>query len=166
MLQIGTRNMANFGLLQAVGGAGKPVLLKRGMTATIEEWLMAAEYIAQRGNLDVVLCERGIRTFEPATRNTLDISAVPVVQAKSHLPVIVDPSHAAGLRSWWSRCRERDRGRRRRGDRGRAPEPGDGALRRTAGPPRQRPARARPGGTPLPPVLGRVSAADRVVSSS
>jgi 3-deoxy-7-phosphoheptulonate synthase len=96
MLQVGTRNMANFGLLQAVGDAGRPVLLKRGMTATIEEWLMAAEYIAQRGNLDVVLCERGIRTFEPATRNTLDISAVPVVQATSHLPVIVDPSHAAG----------------------------------------------------------------------
>jgi 3-deoxy-7-phosphoheptulonate synthase len=98
MLQIGTRNMANFGLLQAVGQTGKPVLLKRGMTATIEEWLMAAEYIAQRGNLDVVLCERGIRTFEPATRNTLDISAVPIVQAKSHLPIIVDPSHAAGLK--------------------------------------------------------------------
>ncbi|HET7690291.1 MAG TPA: 3-deoxy-7-phosphoheptulonate synthase [Nocardioidaceae bacterium] len=98
MLQIGTRNMANFGLLQAVGESGKPVLLKRGMTATIEEWLMAAEYIAQRGNLDVVLCERGIRTFEPATRNTLDISAVPVVQAKSHLPIIVDPSHAGGLK--------------------------------------------------------------------
>ncbi len=96
MLQIGTRNMANFGLLQAAGQSGKPVLLKRGMTATVEEWLMAAEYIAQRGNLDVVLCERGIRTFEPATRNTLDISAVPVVQATSHLPVIVDPSHAAG----------------------------------------------------------------------
>jgi 3-deoxy-7-phosphoheptulonate synthase len=96
MLQVGTRNMANFGLLQAVGQSGKPVLLKRGMTATIEEWLMAAEYIAQRGNLDVVLCERGIRTFEPSTRNTLDISAVPVVQATSHLPVIVDPSHAAG----------------------------------------------------------------------
>ena len=98
MLQVGTRNMANFGLLQAVGEAGKPVLLKRGMTATIEEWLMAAEYVAQRGNLDVVLCERGIRTFEPATRNTLDISAVPVVQAASHLPVIVDPSHASGRR--------------------------------------------------------------------
>jgi 3-deoxy-7-phosphoheptulonate synthase len=98
MLQIGTRNMANFGLLQAVGESGKPVLLKRGMTATIEEWLMAAEYIAQRGNLDIVLCERGIRTFEPATRNTLDISAVPVVQAKSHLPIIVDPSHAGGLK--------------------------------------------------------------------
>jgi 3-deoxy-7-phosphoheptulonate synthase len=98
MLQVGTRNMANFGLLQAVGQSGKPVLLKRGMTATIEEWLMAAEYIAQRGNLDVVLCERGIRTFEPATRNTLDISAVPVVQATSHLPIIVDPSHAGGRR--------------------------------------------------------------------
>jgi 3-deoxy-7-phosphoheptulonate synthase len=98
MLQVGTRNMANFGLLQAVGECGKPVLLKRGMTSTIEEWLMAAEYVAQRGNLDVVLCERGIRTFEPSTRNTLDISAVPVVQATSHLPIIVDPSHAGGRR--------------------------------------------------------------------
>jgi 3-deoxy-7-phosphoheptulonate synthase len=98
MLQVGTRNMANFGLLQAVGEAGKPVLLKRGMTATVEEWLMAAEYIAQRGNLDVVLCERGIRTFEQATRNTLDLSAIPIVQATSHLPVIVDPSHATGRR--------------------------------------------------------------------
>src|ERR1700710_180275 len=96
MLHIGPRNAGNFGLLQAVGECGKPVLLKRGMTSTIEEWLMAAEYVAQRGNLDVVLCERGIRTFETATRNTLDISAVPVVQATSHLPVIVDPSHAAG----------------------------------------------------------------------
>ena len=96
MLQIGTRNAGNFGLLQAVGECGKPVLLKRGMTSTIEEWLMAAEYVAQRGNLDVVLCERGIRTFEPSTRNTLDISAVPVVQATSHLPIIVDPSHASG----------------------------------------------------------------------
>src|SRR5688500_9531936 len=98
MLQIGTRNMANFGLLQAVGECGKPVLLKRGMTSTIEEWLMAAEYVAQRGNLDVVLCERGIRTFEPSTRFTLDISAVPVVQATSHLPIMVDPSHAGGRR--------------------------------------------------------------------
>jgi len=96
MLQVGTRNMANVGLLRAVGDAGKPVLLKRGMTATIEEWLMAAEYVAQRGNLAIVLCERGIRTFETSTRNTLDISAVPVVQAASHLPIIVDPSHAAG----------------------------------------------------------------------
>ena len=96
LLQIGTRNMANVGLLQAVGTSGKPVLLKRGMNATIEEWLMAAEYVAQRGNLDIVLCERGIRTFETSYRNTLDISAVPAVQAASHLPVVVDPSHAAG----------------------------------------------------------------------
>ena len=98
MLQIGTRNMQNFALLQAVGSAGKPVLLKRGFGATIEEWLMAAEYIAQRGNLDIVLCERGVRTFETATRNTLDISAVPVAQRLSHLPVIVDPSHSGGRR--------------------------------------------------------------------
>ncbi|MET0493486.1 MAG: 3-deoxy-7-phosphoheptulonate synthase [Actinoplanes sp.] len=98
MLQIGARNMQNFALLQAVGSAGKPVLLKRGFNATIEEWLSAAEYIAQRGNLDIVLCERGIRTFETATRNTLDISAVPVVQQLSHLPVIVDPSHSGGRR--------------------------------------------------------------------
>ncbi|GLX06830.1 3-deoxy-7-phosphoheptulonate synthase, partial [Microbispora sp. NBRC 16548] len=98
MLQVGTRNAQNFALLQAVGAAGKPVMLKRGMTATIEEWLMAAEYVAQRGNLDIVLCERGIRTYEPATRNTLDISAVPVVQRLSHLPVIVDPSHSGGRR--------------------------------------------------------------------
>src|ERR1039458_4880265 len=98
MLQVGTRSMQNFALLQAVGSAGKPVLLKRGMNATIEEWLMAAEYIAQRGNLDIVLCERGIRTFETATRNTLDISAVPVAQRLSHLPVIVDPSHSGGRR--------------------------------------------------------------------
>jgi 3-deoxy-7-phosphoheptulonate synthase len=98
MLQVGTRNMQNFALLQAVGAAARPVLLKRGMSATIEEWLMAAEYIAQRGNLDIVLCERGIRTFEPATRNTLDISAVPVARRLSHLPVIVDPSHSGGRR--------------------------------------------------------------------
>ena len=98
MLQIGTRNMQNFGLLQAVGGVGKPVMLKRGLTATYEEWLMAAEYIAQRGNLDIVLCERGVRSFEPSIRNMLDVSAVGMVQAQSHLPVIVDPSHAAGRR--------------------------------------------------------------------
>jgi 3-deoxy-7-phosphoheptulonate synthase len=98
MLQIGTRNMQNFGLLQAVGATGKPVLLKRGLTATYEEWLMAAEYIAQRGNLDIVLCERGVRSFEPAIRNMLDVSAIPMVQRLSHLPVIVDPSHAAGRR--------------------------------------------------------------------
>ncbi|MEV6601735.1 3-deoxy-7-phosphoheptulonate synthase [Actinoplanes sp. NPDC051346] len=98
MLQIGTRNVQNFPLLQAVGDAGLPVMLKRGMSSTIEEWLMAAEYIAQRGNLEIVLCERGIRTFETATRNTLDVSAVPVVQRLSHLPVIVDPSHSGGRR--------------------------------------------------------------------
>jgi 3-deoxy-7-phosphoheptulonate synthase len=98
MLQVGTRSMQNFTLLQAVGSAGKPVLLKRGMNATIEEWLMAAEYIAQRGNLDIVLCERGIRTFETYTRNTLDLNAVAVAKTLSHLPVIVDPSHAAGVR--------------------------------------------------------------------
>jgi len=99
MLRIGARNAQNFELLQAVGRAGRPVLLKRGLSSTIEEWLMAAEYIAQRGNLEVVLCERGIRTFETATRNTLDISAVPVVQRLSHLPVIVDPSHSGGSRN-------------------------------------------------------------------
>jgi 3-deoxy-7-phosphoheptulonate synthase len=98
MLQVGTRNMQNFALLQAVGTTRLPVMLKRGMSSTIEEWLMAAEYIAQRGNLDIVLCERGIRTFETATRNTLDISAVPVVHALSHLPIIVDPSHSGGRR--------------------------------------------------------------------
>lgn len=98
MLQVGTRNAQNFPLLQAVGAAGKPVMLKRGMNGTIEEWLMAAEYIAQRGNLDIVLCERGIRTFETATRNTLDVSAVPVAQRLSHLPVIIDPSHSGGRR--------------------------------------------------------------------
>jgi 3-deoxy-7-phosphoheptulonate synthase len=98
MLQIGTRNMQNFALLQAVGSAGKPVMLKRGLNATIEEWLMAAEYIAQRGNLDIVLCERGIRTFETAYRNTLDVSAVPIIHSLSHLPVMIDPSHAGGKR--------------------------------------------------------------------
>ena len=98
MLQVGTRNMANFALLQALGSVGKPVMVKRGMSATIEEWLMAAEYIAQRGNLEIVLCERGIRTFETATRNTLDVSAVPVVQSLSHLPIIIDPSHSGGRR--------------------------------------------------------------------
>jgi 3-deoxy-7-phosphoheptulonate synthase len=98
MLQIGTRNMQNFALLQAVGATGKPVMLKRGLTATYEEWLMAAEYIAQRGNLDIVLCERGVRSFEPSIRNMLDVSAVAMVQRQSHLPVIVDPSHAAGRR--------------------------------------------------------------------
>lgn len=98
MLQIGTRNMQNFGLLQAVGRTGRPVMLKRGLSATYEEWLMAAEYVAQRGNLDIVLCERGIRGFEPSIRNLFDVSAVPMVQSLSHLPIIVDPSHSAGRR--------------------------------------------------------------------
>ncbi len=96
VLQIGARNVQNFALLKKVGGVGKPVLLKRGMMTTIEELLMSAEYIISSGNNDVILCERGIRTFETATRNTLDISAVPVLKELTHLPVIVDPSHAAG----------------------------------------------------------------------
>jgi len=98
MLQIGTRNMQNFGLLQAVGSIGKPVMIKRGLSATYEEWLMAAEYVAQRGKLDIVLCGRGVRGFEPSIRNMLDVSAVPMMQRLSHLPIVVDPSHAAGRR--------------------------------------------------------------------
>jgi 3-deoxy-7-phosphoheptulonate synthase len=98
MLQVGTRNAQNFSLLEAVGEAGKPVLLKRGMSNTIEEWLLSAEYVLSQGNPDVVLCERGIRTFETATRNTLDLSAVPLVRSLSHLPIVVDPSHATGHR--------------------------------------------------------------------
>ncbi len=96
ILQIGTRSMQNFPLLREVGKVDKPVLLKRGMASTIEEWLMAAEYIMAGGNFNVILCERGIRTFETAVRNTLDLSAVPVVKRLSHLPVIVDPSHGTG----------------------------------------------------------------------
>ena len=96
MLQIGARNVQNFALLKKVGHARKPVLLKRGMMTTIEELLMSAEYILSSGNPNVILCERGIRTFETATRNTLDISAVPVLKSLTHLPVVVDPSHAAG----------------------------------------------------------------------
>lgn len=98
VLQIGARNMQNFELLREAGRAGRPVLLKRGMSATIQEWLLSAEHVMAAGSARVVLCERGIRTFETATRNTLDLSAVPVVQKQSHLPVIVDPSHAVGLR--------------------------------------------------------------------
>ncbi len=100
VLQVGARNMQNFRLLSAVGEQPKPVLLKRGMMATLEELLMAAEYIVSAGNPRVVLCERGIRTFERATRNTLDVCAVPVLKERTHLPVIVDPSHAAGRREW------------------------------------------------------------------
>ena len=98
VLQIGARNMQNFALLEAVGDVDKPVLLKRGMMATIKELLLSAEYILARGNWQVILCERGIRTFETETRNTLDISAVPVLKQHTHLPVVVDPSHAAGKR--------------------------------------------------------------------
>jgi 3-deoxy-7-phosphoheptulonate synthase len=96
VLQIGARNMQNYGLLEEVGRTHKPVLLKRGMSATIEEWLLSAEYILNQGNPNVILCERGIRTFETYTRNTLDLSAIPAVQELSHLPVIADPSHGAG----------------------------------------------------------------------
>lgn len=100
MIQIGARNMQNFHLLREAGKSGMPVLLKRGLAATIDEWLNAAEYIISEGNPNVVLCERGIRTYETATRNTLDLSAVCVVKEKSHLPIIVDPSHATGVRSY------------------------------------------------------------------
>ena len=100
VLQIGARNAQNFDLLKEVGMAKKPVILKRGLSTTIEEWLMAAEYIVSRDNDQVILCERGIRTFETATRNTLDLSAVPVVKHLSHLPVFVDPSHGTGVREY------------------------------------------------------------------
>jgi len=100
ILQIGARNMHNFELLKEEGRTGKPVVLKRGLSATIDEWLNAAEYIMREGNNSVVLCERGIRTFETATRNTLDISAIPVIKSKSHLPILIDPSHASGVREY------------------------------------------------------------------
>jgi 3-deoxy-7-phosphoheptulonate synthase len=99
VLQIGARNCQNFGLLEAVGRTQKPILLKRGMSTTIEEWLLSAEYICGQGNWQVILCERGIRTFEPFTRNTLDLGAVPAVKELSHLPIVVDPSHGTG--HWW-----------------------------------------------------------------
>ena len=95
-IRIGTRNAQNFELLKEVGLANKPVMLKRGLAMTVEEWLQAAEYVAQRGNSEIILCERGIRTFEPSTRNTLDLAGMAVAQAETHLPVIVDPSHAVG----------------------------------------------------------------------
>ena len=99
IMQVGTRSMENYALLEALGRCGRPVLLKRGMTATLEELLRSAQVVAMAGNPRIILCERGIRTFETATRNTLDIAAVPVLKTVSHLPVIVDPSHAAGVRS-------------------------------------------------------------------
>ena len=100
VIQVGARNMQNFELLKEAGKSGMPVLLKRGLCATIDEWLNAAEYIISEGNPNIVLCERGIRTYETSTRNTLDISAVPVIRSKSHLPIIVDPSHASGVRAY------------------------------------------------------------------
>lgn len=99
VIQVGARNMQNFELLKELGKTDKPILLKRGLSATIEEWLMSAEYIMAGGNQNVILCERGIRTFERYTRNTLDLSAVPAIKKLSHLPIVVDPSHAAGM--WW-----------------------------------------------------------------
>ena len=96
VIQIGARNMQNFDLLRAVGATKKPILLKRGLSATIDEWLMAAEYIMNGGNENIILCERGIRTFEHATRHTLDIQAIPVLKKLTHLPIIIDPSHAGG----------------------------------------------------------------------
>ena len=137
ILQIGTRNMANFSLLKKIGEvtaeSGKPVVFKRGMAATIEEWLQATNYITMLGNENVILCERGIRTFETAYRFTLDITAVPVVKKLSLLPIIVDVSHPAGqvdLVPALSRARSR-RGRRRHHGRG-APQPARGAVRRPA----------------------------------
>ena len=100
MIQIGARNMQNFHLLREAGRSGLPVLLKRGIAATIDEWLNAAEYIMSEGNSQIVLCERGIRTYETSTRNTLDLSAVPVIRAKSHLPIIIDPSHSTGVSAY------------------------------------------------------------------
>ncbi len=100
VIQIGARNVQNFSLLKEVGKLDKPILLKRGLSTTIEEWLMSAEYILSEGNQNVILCERGIRTFEKATRNTLDLSAVPVVKELTHLPIIVDPSHGVGYWQW------------------------------------------------------------------
>ena len=97
VIQVGARNMQNFELLKELGKQNKPILLKRGLANTIEEWLMSAEYIMSEGNMQVVLCERGIRTFEPYTRNTLDLSAIPLIKEKTHLPIIVDPSHASGI---------------------------------------------------------------------
>ena len=99
LIQVGARNMQNFDLLKELGKVNKPILLKRGLSATVEEWLMSAEYIMAGGNENVILCERGVRTFETFTRNTLDLSAIPVVKKLSHLPIIIDPSHAGG--KWW-----------------------------------------------------------------
>ena len=100
LIQVGARNMQNFQLLKAVGKMHKPVLLKRGLCNTIEEWIMSAEYIMAEGNENVILCERGIRTFEKYTRNTLDLSVIPIIKEKTHLPIVIDPSHATGNWKW------------------------------------------------------------------
>ena len=133
ILQIGTRNMQNYSLLRDVGRVARPVMLKRGYGATVEEWLMAAEYIVSSGNPNVILCERGIRTFETYTRNTMDLAAVPLLHHLTHLPVIVDPSHATGKR-WLVKplAHRRRRGRGGRGDGRGPPAPRRGALRRRA----------------------------------
>ena len=107
VIQIGTRSMQNFELLKEVGKVNVPVILKRGMSATISEWLMAAEYIAAGGNHNIIFCERGIRTFETYYRNVLDVTAIPVLKKETHLPVIVDPSHAGGKHGWWQHYLER-----------------------------------------------------------
>ena len=134
VIQIGTRNMQNFDLLKEVGRVDVPVILKRGMSATISEWLMAAEYIAAGGNHKIILCERGIRTFETAYRNVLDVTAIPVLKRETHLPVIVDPSHAGG-KAWMVPALVVRRGRRgRRRSAGRdASEPARGVVRRRPG---------------------------------
>ena len=133
IFQIGARNAQNYLLLEEVGKAGKPVMLKRGLSMLMEEWLLAAEYVMAQGNPDVILCERGIRTFETSTRNTLDVSAVPVIQGMSHLPVFIDPSHAAGKRALRSGPRPGRHRRRRRWADDRGPsQSGPRALRRRA----------------------------------
>ena len=134
MIQIGARNMQNYPLLAEIGRSGRPALLKRGLSATLDELLMAAEYILKEGNPNVMLCERGIRTFETAYRFTLDLMAVPVLKELSHLPVIVDPSHAAGRRDLVAAAVAGGRRRRRRRHHRRgAPQPRRGDLRRAAG---------------------------------
>ena len=134
VIQLGARNMQNYTLLTEVGRAGQPVLLKRGLSATLEELLMAAEYILKEGNEEVMLCERGIRTFEPSYRFTLDLMAVPVLRELTHLPIVVDPSHAAGKRDAGAAAVAGGRrGRRRRDHRRGAPVPRGGGLRRPAG---------------------------------
>ena len=100
LLQVGAKNMQNFALLKAIGRTQKPVLLKRGISATIEEWILAAEYILSEGNPNVILCERGIRTFETATRNTMDLAVIPIIKEKTHLPIVIDPSHSTGNRNY------------------------------------------------------------------